>query len=167
MFYGDEARVNMESYVPYGWQFKDEEVFMPSERSKGLNCFGLLSRSNEFYFKTSTSNIDSDFIIEQFENFSWNLKRITVIVLDNARVHMSKKVQVHRSFWEERGLYLFFLPAYSPHLNIIEILWRELKCRWLRAEDYGCEQGLFYQVTLALGAVGNLLRINFAPFVLG
>ncbi len=104
--------------------------------------------------------------------------RMTVVILDNARVHTSKKVQVCRDFWEKRGLYLFFLPAtmpegafygqeaYSPHLNIIEILWRELKCRWLQGDDYGCEQGLFYQVTLALGAVGNLLRINFAPFVL-
>lgn len=156
----------MESYVPYGWQFKDEEVFMPSERSKGLNCFGLLSRGNDFHFKTSTSNIDSDFIIEQFEDFSRHLKRTTVIVLDNARVHTSKKVQACRNFWEKRGLYLFFLPTYSPHLNIIEILWRELKCRWLRADDYGCEQGLFYQVTLALGAVGDSLRINFEPFIL-
>jgi transposase len=156
----------MEGYVPYGWQFRDEDVFVPSERSKGLNCFGLLSRSNDFYFKTSMSNIDSDFIIEFFENFSRHLKRMTVVVLDNARVHTSKKVQACRDFWAQRCLYLFFLPAYSPHLNIIEILWHELKCRWLRGDDYGCEQGLFYQVTLALGAVGNLLRINFAPFVL-
>lgn len=73
----------MEGYVPYGWQFRDEDVFVPSERSKGLNCFGLLSRGNDFHFKTCMSNIDSDFIINFFENFSRHLKRMTVIVLDN------------------------------------------------------------------------------------
>ena len=53
---------------------------------------------------------------------------------------------------------------YSPHLNIIEILWHELKCRWLKPEDYSCVQGLFYQVTLALMAVGCSLKINFTAF---
>lgn len=54
--------------------------------------------------------------------------------------------------------------AYSPELNIIEILWRELKCRWLKSEDYACLGELFYQVTLALAAVGTLLRVNFSEF---
>nr|WP_269135342.1 transposase [Burkholderia territorii] len=27
---------------------------------------------------------------------------------------------------------LFFLPAYSPELNMIEIVWRQLKYRWRR-----------------------------------
>jgi transposase len=154
----------MESYVPYGWQFRGEDVFMPSEKSKGLNCFGLLSRSNEFYFKTSTTNINSAFVIEQLENFSKALGTITVVVLDNARVHTAKVIQERRKGWEERGLYLFYLPPYSPHLNIIEILWRELKYRWLCADDYSCVQELFYQVTLALMAVGVSLKIDFKSF---
>lgn len=154
----------MESYVPYGWQFKDEDVFMPSEKSRGLNCFGLLSRSNEFHFRTSIKNIKSDFVIEQLEDFSKTLKTVTVVVLDNARVHTSKAIQERRRYWEERNLFLFYLPPYSPHLNIIEVLWRELKYRWLRADDYCSVQDLFYQVTLALMAVGHSLKINFKPF---
>lgn len=157
----------MEGYVPYGWQFSDEDVFVPCEKSQGLNCFGLLSRTNEFHFSTTSSTIDSQFVIEQLEDFSFRLERMTVVVLDNARVHTSKAVKERRAFWEGRGLFLFYLPAYSPELNIIEILWRELKCRWLKPEDYACLVGLFYQVTLALAAVGGLLRINFSKFNLG
>jgi transposase len=36
-------------------------------------------------------------------------------------------VQQRRGFWQERGLLLFYLPPYSPHLNIAEVLWRKLK----------------------------------------
>lgn len=152
--------------MPYGWQFFDEDVFVPCEKSQGLNCFGLLSRTNGFCFSTTTNTIDSQYLVEQLEGFSFGLKRMTVVVLDNARVHRSKAVQERRAYWETRGLYLFYLPTYSPHLNIIEVLWRELKSRWLKPEDYACLGGLFYQVTLALAAVGTLLRVNFSKFSL-
>ena len=166
LYYADETRVCLEGYIPYGWQFSDEDVFMPSRKGKGLNCFGLLSRNNQFHFKTTTSRVDSLFVIEQLENLALKLERMTVVVLDNARIHTAKAVKALRGFWETRGLYLFYLPTYSPELNIIEILWRELKYRWLQPSDFYCEQELFYQTTLALGAVGHSLRINFLPFVL-
>jgi len=38
--------------------------------------------------------------------------------------------------WEEKDFYIFNLPTYSPHLNIIEILWRRMKYEWLKPEDY-------------------------------
>ena len=30
----------------------------------------------------------------------------------------------------------FYLPPYSPHLDIIERLWKEIKARWLNEKDY-------------------------------
>ncbi|MFL6283452.1 MAG: hypothetical protein ACJ74Q_09965 [Pyrinomonadaceae bacterium] len=39
LYYGDESRVSMEPCVPYGWQFAGEDVFMPSIKGAGLNCF--------------------------------------------------------------------------------------------------------------------------------
>ncbi|MBC8135848.1 MAG: transposase [Fibrella sp.] len=41
-----------------------------------------------------------------------------------------------RAAWEAKGLYILFLPVYSPELNIAEILWRELKYEWLQPGDY-------------------------------
>jgi transposase len=70
------------------------------------------------------------------------------------------------SAWEERGLVLFYLPKHSPHLNLIEILWRMVKYLWLKPEDYAEEQGLFYKTTQALAAVGISLKIKFSDFVL-
>ena len=164
LYYGDESRISLEPCVPYGWQFKDEEVFMPSMQGQGLNCFALLSRANECRFETTQKSINARFIMEQLDSLSFGLERVTVVVLDNAPAHVAKLVKERRKFWQERGLFVFYLPSYSPHLNIAEVLWRHLKYQWLRPQDYLDTQTLFYQVRQALAAVGSLLKIHFAPF---
>jgi transposase len=164
LYYGDESRICLEACVPYGWQFKDEEVFMPSSQGQGLNCFALLNRANDCWFETTSETVNSTFIVDQLERFSFAIKRVTVVVLDNARVHTAKLVQERRDCWQERGLFLFYLPPYSPHLNIAETLWRKLKYEWLQPTDYASSDNLFYQVRQALAAVGSLLKINFAEF---
>jgi transposase len=167
LYYGDESRVSIEPCVPYGWQFKDEEVFMPAAKGAGLNCFALLSRANDLIFETTRKRITSEFIIEQLERLSFSIKKMTVLVLDNARVHTSKLLQERRPFWQARGLFIFYLPPYSPHLNIAERLWRKLKYEWLQPSDYATTDGLFYQVRQALSAVGRGLKIRFSEFNLG
>ncbi len=39
--------------------------------------------------------------------------------------------------WEkENDLFLFFIPPYSPELNLIEIFWRKVKYEWLSFNAY-------------------------------
>ena len=167
LYYGDESRVSMEPCVPYGWQFAGEAVFMPSAKGAGLNCFALLSRANGLLFETTRQRITSQFIVGQLERLSFSVKRMTVVVLDNARVHTSQQVRERRVFWQRRGLFIFYLPPYSPHLNIAETLWRKLKYEWLQPADYATADGLFYRVRQALAAVGTSLKIRFSEFSLG
>lgn len=164
LYYGDESRVCEQGYVPYGWQFKDEKVGVPSTHGKGINCFGLLSRYNHLVFETTQNTINADFVVEQLERFSLGLKKQTVVVLDNAKIHTSRKVKERLVYWQNRGLYIFYLPPYCPHLNIIERLWLELKARWLKPQDYINSQPLFLATVLALGAVGKDLFIRFGEF---
>lgn len=164
LFYGDESSVSEEGYVPYGWQFKDESVHIEVAKGQGLNCFGLISRQNQLHYATTNGSITSAFVINQLEELSWRLTKPTVIVLDNARIHRADKVRQRLGDWHHRGLYLFYLPPYSPHLNLAERLWKELKARWLRPEDYQTSNTLFYAVWLALAAVGQELFIRFSDF---
>lgn len=166
LVYADAARVSVQPCVPYGWQFADEDVFMPASQGAGLNCFALLRRDNWCRYQTRREGITSQFIFEQMERLSLQIEKLTVVVLDNAPVHTAGLVQGRREVWERRGLYLFYLPRYSPHLNIVEILWRKLKYEWLRPEDYETTEGLFYTVWQILAAVGNDLKINFSDFAL-
>jgi hypothetical protein len=62
LYYADESRVSIEPCIPYGWQFADEEVFMPTSKGGGLNCFALLTRGNGCLIETTEQNINSRFI---------------------------------------------------------------------------------------------------------
>lgn len=164
LFYGDEAGVNLEPCVPYGWQFSDEAVSMPTARGKGVNCFGLFTRDNQSVVATSENSITADFVVEQLERLSFSIEKTTVVVLDNARIHTGKQMKERINYWQQRGLFIFYLPTYSPHLNIAEIVWRKLKYEWLAPEDYEDRQRLRYAVSQALNEFGRSLRINFSDF---
>lgn len=164
LYYSDESKVSLTPCIPYGWQFPDEEVFMPTQKGEGLNCFALLQRNNECLIETTTENINAQFVFEQLEKLSTKLKKLTVVVLDNARIHHSQIIKDRLKIWQARGLYLFYLPRYSPNLNIVEILWRKLKYEWLSPSDYLDKENLFYQIRLALTSVGQNLFINFSKF---
>ena len=50
-----------------------------------------------------------------------------VVVLDNAPFHTAGALREREEGWEEMGLSLYRLPAYCPHLNLIEGVWRRVK----------------------------------------
>jgi len=166
LYYGDETGVSTAGYCPYAWQHKDEDLCiaaLPISRQR-LNCFGCISRSNQFWHSTTTKAIDGEFIFEQFEAFSQTLSRPTVLVLDNARIHKTDKILKHLEQWQQNNLYIFYLPPYSPHLNIAETLWRVMKGQWLEVKDYLSADTLFKAVRQCLAEVGTKHTINYAPF---
>lgn len=50
-----------------------------------------------------------------------------MVVLDNAPFHTAGMILEREARWEARGLRLYRLPSYCPHLNLIEGVWRILK----------------------------------------
>jgi transposase len=164
LYYADEAAVSLEPCVPYAWQFRDEQAAMPASPGKGINCFAMLTRENRALVETTRESITAKFIFEQFERFSLRLRRLTVVIIDNAGAHRAQVIKERIEVWQRRGLFLFYLPRYSPHLNIVETLWRKLKYEWLTPSDYETRETLSYGVRQALKAVGESLFIHFSGF---
>lgn len=168
LFYGDESRVSLQPYVPYGWQLwgeSQEQIGLPSTSGGGINCFALISRDNRIVPHLTVGYIDAHWISERLDAFSLGLERTTIVVLDNASTHV-KAAKERAEVWAQRGLLVWFLPTYSPHLNLAEVLWRKLKYEWLCASDYVDEGTLHFAVWKALHAVGDTLHIRFgAPRV--
>lgn len=164
LLYGDAAHINERPEVPYGWQFRDEKVFMPSDKGKGVNLFGLITRANRLIYEMTGERITGEFVVRQIEKLIETISQPTVIVLDNAPSNRNRKMRERIPIWAVRGLHIFYLPVYSPHLNIAETLWRKLKYEWLSPADYLDWENLRYQVRLGLSNVGSVLKINFSNF---
>jgi len=100
-------------------------------------------------------------------NLFWSISRIFLLkfikkpLLDNASVHKAKIIRERMPHWQKRGLFIFFLPPYSPHLNIAETIWRKLKKEWLDPQDYLEKDSLFYATNRCLANLGTNLIINY------
>lgn len=162
LFFGDETQFSEQGYVPYAWQFADEDIAVKANKGSSINCFGLFSRNNQFFYRNSEKNINASFVVETLDELSFKIRKPTVIVLDNARIHTARKVKELLKVWQNRGLYIFYLPPYSPHLNIIERLWKEMKQAWIRPEDYCSADSLFYAVNRVCATIGNQLFLHFS-----
>jgi transposase len=160
--FGDESGFWQNPVIARAWQFRGEEIRILPENGKRVSVFGLLNFNSEGRFWTSAETIKSEFVIECLEEWLRDKhEKPRVLVLDNARIHRSKKMQANLSEWEEKGFYIFNLPPYSPHLNIIEILWRKMKYEWLKPEDYLSFESLTEAVKEILSNLGTEYKINF------
>ena len=161
LYYGDETRISQKGYCPYGYQYYDEDVWVPSmRRGAEINLFGLWSRQQDFRFSMTEANITSEFVIGQLDDLSWEINRMTVVILDNASAHKSKKLRAMIPAWQDRGLFLYYLPPYSPQLNPIEWLWKQIKQSFLRPQDYRHADGLRYRTYLICTEIGKGIRFN-------
>lgn len=59
-----------------------------------------------------------------------------VVVLDNAGIHTSKVVKAARAGLMRQGIYLYYLPAYSPELNRIESVFKQVKHHEMPVRSY-------------------------------
>ncbi|MEA2120597.1 IS630 family transposase, partial [Halovibrio sp. HP20-50] len=126
--------------LPYAWGPIGKAWEIPSyPHSKRLNVLGFLSRQGQFFYHTTTETVTTDIVIEAFDQFVAQKDPDTyvVIVLDNASMHCSKAFRRRIVDWMAHRVHLVYLPPYSPELNLIEILWREIKYRWLPLTAYG------------------------------
>lgn len=84
----------------------------------------------------------------------------TVIVLDNAGIHRSKVVRAAVPDLWAHGVYLYYLPPYSPELNAIERSFRTIKHHHLPARRYTTLTMLHDAVQVALTAYETRLIQN-------
>jgi transposase len=63
--------------------------------------------------------------------------------------------------WAAQGLYLYYLPPYSPEFNKIEILWKHAKYFWRKFCSLQKDE-LLNDVNSIFNAFGAEFTINFA-----
>ena len=161
LYFGDEAGFSMQPCLPRAWQPKDAQIRIFSQRDKKLNLFGIFSADNVAVTYQTTANINSDFLIRSIDDFCQYIEKPTVLVLDNAPVHRSKQFQQQLAHWQEKDLYIFFLPRYSPHLNKAETFWRKAKYEWLKPTDYASFAKYKRKIKQIFNGIGLQYKVNF------
>jgi hypothetical protein len=161
LYFGDESHFGLTPNVPYAWQTKENPILLPATKGKFLNVVGLMNRKNDLFFEVNETTFNTDKAIMFMDKFADQLVIKTVVILYNSPIHKSKKFMAKIREWKENDLLIFFLPPYSPELNLIEILWRRIKYQWLPFNAYLCFQNLKERLSYVLNNFGNLYDIKY------
>lgn len=145
LYFGDEVGFSCTPNIPYRWGKKGEQIEIPSSKKMAAKILGFLNPITDHlvtYCLGEDEKMNGINFCKFMDDFSLQNDDLKVVILDNASYHKSAYTKSHFEQWQERGLYLFFLPPKSPHLNLIETLWRKIKYEWLAVKDYHSEKTL-------------------------
>ncbi len=78
-----------------------------------------------------------------------------MVVLDNAGLHTSRVVKAARPGLARAGIYLYYLPPYSPELNRAEAVFRQAKYQGMPRRSHATLVGLRMAVDAALKDAHN------------
>ena len=135
------------------WVRKRERKRVPYENPEGrrVNALAALVKAGAdpaLYRVAKPGSLRSEHLIA----FLTDLPPVavpTVVVLDNGSIHRSKETRAARSALWARGVYLYYLPPYSPDLNEIEPAFRAIKHHHLPERRYATLPALLDAVTTA------------------
>ena len=162
LYYFDEAGINLTLAIPYAWQPTGERYELPSCRSKTLTVLGFMNRKSECESFLFEGAANSEVVVACMDAFAKQINKKTVVILDQASIHISGQISQNIARWQQQGLYLQFLPAYCPELNLIEILWKFIKYYWLDLQAYQNMDTLIESLLNVLQNIGTKYLINFA-----
>jgi len=163
LVYFDCSGFNLGAKVVYAWQKRGERIVIPVSKGKSNNVLGFMwHRCQKFSSFVFEGTIDSNIVIHCFDLIAQSIGRQTVVVIDNAPVHRSEEFAEKIQEWEKLGLKVYFLPAYCPSLNKIEMLWKKIKYDWLSWEAYSSYKNLCEELDKILSQIGSKYLITFS-----
>ncbi len=162
VYYFDGTGFNLTPAVPYAWQEVGETIEVLSSSSKRINVLGFCNKAQDFHATTVQGSVSSATVIACFDQFCRTLSKKTIVIIDNAPVHTSGKFKEKLREWEKKGLFVKYLPTYSPELNLIEIVWRFIKYSWLPLTAYLSFKHLKIELLKVLENIGSEYQITFA-----
>lgn len=144
------------SYVKRGQQHR---IPKPHRRGRRISILGFWQPGHQFDYGMVVGGFNRQRYLTLMQ---WQAKRakahcqatgqVTVIIQDGASFHRSRAVQAFWQQWQEMGLFIFFLPPYSPQMNRIEDEWLHLKRHEL------CSQLFEHEYDLAIALMDTIER---------
>lgn len=115
------------SMPQYGWILKGHTKTLPSNTGrKRINIQGAVELNTHHLLSTLHETLDKHSTIELLKKIEGAHKRASkvYVLVDNAGYYRAQEVSEHL---KNSKIELVFLPPYSPHLSLVERVWRYLK----------------------------------------
>src|SRR5262249_32028271 len=134
----------------YSWMLPGRRKWVEYESPQGrrVNAMAALrpyGRSPRLEVFTAARTWGSYDLLAFLKALPWS-KVPRVVVRDNAGLHISKLVRGARADLAGRGIYLYYLPPYSPELNEAEPVFRQVKYQEMPVRSYTSRAGLIEAV---------------------
>jgi hypothetical protein len=163
LIYFDGSGFNLAAKVVYAWQKRGERIVIPVTKGKSQNVLGFMwHRCQRFESFVFEGTIDANVVIGCFDSIAQTIEKETWMVLDNAPIHHSEEFEEKIEEWAKLGLKIYYLPAYCPSLNKIEMLWEKIKYDWLSWEAYTSYKNLCEELDKVLSQIGSKYYITFS-----
>lgn len=166
----DAAHFVLGAYLSMVWCFERLFIASPSGRQR-FNVLGAVDAvTKEIFTITNETYINAESVCLLLTKIAASyVGEVITIVLDNARYQKCELVSRHAA---ALGIELLFLPSYSPHLNLIERLWRFVRKECLYSKYYSKFDGFKQALTDCIqnahtqhrDKLETLLSLNFQSF---
>ena len=167
LYFGDESGFSLWPVLPSLWQPRRRTLALPAQtHHQRLNVLGFWKEAAvegaTLLFASTRGALTTEYFVTAVETqLLPHLRRRAVLILDNAKLHRSRLVQERKAAWRAQGLNVLFLPPYCPHINRIEVLWKQVKYRWLEPQAYADFETLCQRVTTILAQCPSKYRLSF------
>lgn len=170
VYFIDAAHFVFASYIGCVWCFVRCFIKSPSGRSR-FNVLGALDAiTKEIITVVNDTYINAESVCELMKKLAEkNIAIPITLILDNAKYQKCKLVY---EMALKLNIELIYLPSYSPHLNLIERLWKFVKKKCLYSkyyESFGCFKNAINKVIdnghiTHEDELKSLLRLSFQSF---
>jgi transposase len=128
LIYQDEMEIHLHPTLTRMWALRGHqpEVPAPGKNEKRTIYGGLEYKTGKFIQTAAASKCGAEFIVFLTALLTAYVGRRICLVCDNGRFHHTKAVQEFLTAHRDQ-LRIYWLPTYSPSLNLIERFWGHLK----------------------------------------
>lgn len=160
----DEAGFAASAPVQRGWSpIGQPHQIVPQPHCRRSVLGALDYGANTLMHQIHSVSIKRDTLVQFLDQVAQagDPAKPTVVVLDNAKIHHGIGEAVFHRWLVDHRLLLLHLPAYSPELNLIEIVWKHAKYHWRRFVTW-TKETIDAEIAQLLGAYGSSFEVRFS-----
>ena len=129
IYFLDESGVRTDYHAGTTWSLKGLTPVIPTSGNRyRINMIAAVTSEGELHFQVGPQSFDGKAFVEYLKSLAQEVSHPLWIVTDRCSAHRAKVVEEYLATTNGK-IQIFFLPAYSPQLNPVELIWNNIKAQ--------------------------------------